>query len=95
VTQKRSKTSAKAAKTTTTTTKATPGGTPPKRVSLKKAVAALQKLLRELEALPAAKAAVEGRTVEGLRKQIEGMVLTMEGACQGRNGGDDFSFPSA
>ena len=97
MTQKRSKKTAKAATTTRTarTTKASPGGGPPKQVSLKKAVAALQKLLRELDTLPTTRAAAEGRTVEGLRKQLEGMVLTLEGACAGRGGSADFSFPSA
>ena len=97
MTQKRSKKTAKAATTTRTTktAKASPGGGSPKQVSLKKAVAALRKLLRELDALPAARAAAEGRTVEGMRKQLEGMVLTLEGACAGRDGSSDFSFPSA
>lgn len=94
MTQKSAKKTAKSSKATRTA-KASPGGTKPRRVSLKKAVAALRTLLRELDTLPAARAAAEERSVEGLRKQIEGMVLTMEGACQGRDGGDDFSFPSA
>lgn len=68
-----------------------------KRVSLKKAVAALETLLAELEELPEAtdEKLAESRTVDGMRKQLQGMVLTMKGACQGRNGQDDFSFPSA
>jgi hypothetical protein len=66
-----------------------------RKVSLKKAVAALETLIQEIEALPAAKdaKAKESQTVEGMRKQLAGMVLSLKGAC-GRNG-DDFSFPSA
>lgn len=94
MTPKSAKKTRKSAKTTKSA-KAAPGVTKPGRVSLKKAVSALQKLLRELDALPAGRAAAEERSVEGLRKQIEGMVLTMEGACQSGAGTDDFSFPSA
>lgn len=68
-----------------------------KRISLEKAVAALEALLAELEQLPAATddRLPESRTVDGMRKQLQGMVLTMKGACQGRDGQDDFSFPRA
>jgi hypothetical protein len=68
-----------------------------KRVSLKKAVAALDTLLKELNELPAASDPddPDARVVEGMRKQVEGMTLTMRGACEGRGGQDDFSFPGA
>lgn len=68
-----------------------------KRVSLKKAVAAIEKLLAELDELPAAKDPKDpdARVVNGMRKQLEGMRLTMTGACHGGGGQDDFSFPSA
>ena len=67
-----------------------------KRVSLKKAVAALDQVLEELNALPVSdQKDPESRVVDGMRKQLEGMMLTMRGACQGRDGQDDFSFPSA
>ncbi len=68
-----------------------------KRVSLKKAVKALDTLLKELNDLSAASAPEDANTrvVDGMRKQIEGMALTMRGACEGQGGQDDFSFPSA
>ena len=68
-----------------------------KRVSLKKAVAALETLVEELNALPAASDAddPDARVIDGMRKQVEGMALTMRGACEGRGGQDDFSFPGA
>lgn len=66
-----------------------------KRVSLKKAVAALETLLSELDELPAEKDLTTGDDrVEGMRQQLRGMVLTMKGACHSRDGQTDFSFPS-
>jgi phage shock protein A len=67
------------------------------KVSLKKAVKALETLIKEMDRLPAAQDARRKHhtAVEGMRKQLEGMVLTLKGACQGRSAQDDFSFPGA
>lgn len=64
-----------------------------KHVSLKKAVDALETLLSELDTLPGKElASSDKKEVDGLRKQVEGMVLMMKGAC-GRRGQEDFAFP--
>ena len=64
-----------------------------KKVSFKKAVKALDDLVKELDQLPAATDArrKDHRTIDGLRKQIEGMSLMLRGSCG--KGQDDFSFP--